>query len=247
MEHKEAVGKALFRGAGSHSGDLAIRGREEQRIEKELRNNGYPTRRIAKMKKKAQERNNEKEKKNNRYRRITIPYVNGLSEEIRREMKRFEIPVSFRAYKTIGQHLGHHKDPVLKEEQSGVIYKIRCKECDGEYIGETGRQLNVRTKEHQADVKYGRTQRSALAEHSVATGHEIAWEDVKIIETEQNWLRRKTKESWNIKMTKPLLNGTLEELYEIVIEDRRGRIKGRTPSKGMYDEKHQKKKGTKGK
>ena len=79
---------------------------------------------------------------------------------------------------------------------------------------------------------------------------EIAWEDAKIIETEQNWLRRKIKESWNIKMTKPLLNrdeGTSEELYKIIIEDRRGRIKGWTPSKGTYDEKHQKKKGTKGK
>ena len=68
--------------------------------------------------------------------------------------------------------------------------------------------------------------------------------------TVQARLVQHTKESWNVKMTKPLLNrdeGTLEELYKIVIEDRRGRIKGRTPSKGMYDEKHQKKKGTEGK
>ena len=42
-------------------------------------------------------------------------------------------------------------------------------------------------KEHQADVRYGRTRRSALAEHSVANGHEIDWEDVEIIETEENW------------------------------------------------------------
>ena len=76
------------------------------------------------------------------------------------------MPVSFKAYKTIGRHLGYPRDPVSKEEQSGVIYRIKCKECDGEYIGETARQLNIRTKENQANVRYGRMKRSALAEHS---------------------------------------------------------------------------------
>ena len=92
---------------------------------------------------------------------------------------------------------------------------MNCKESDGVYIGETSRQLNVRTKEHQADVTYRRVQRSALTEHSVATGHEIDWEDVEIIEREDNWQRRKAKESWNIRMKKSNLNrdeGTLEEL-----------------------------------
>ena len=44
------------------------------------------------------------------------------------------------------------------------------------------------------------------------------------MEMEENWHRRKTKESWNIKSEKPSLNrdeGTLGESYDIVIEDRR--------------------------
>ena len=73
------------------------------------------------------------------------------------------MPVSFKAYKTIGRQLGHSNDPFAKEEQSGVIYRIKCKETDGEYIEETDSQLNDRRKEHQADVRYGRTQMSALA------------------------------------------------------------------------------------
>ena len=138
MEHKEGVGKALFRRAESHSSDLTIQCSEEQRIVKELKSNGYPIRKITMMKKKAQERRKEK--------LIVIPYVEGLSEVIRREMMKFEILVSFRAYKTIGQqHLRHPKDPVQKEEHVGVVYKIKCKECDGKYIGETGRQLKART------------------------------------------------------------------------------------------------------
>ena len=50
----------------------------------------------------------------------------------------------------------------------------------------------------------------------MATGHEIDWGDVEIIETEEGWQRRKAKETWNIRMKKPKLNrdeGTLAELY----------------------------------
>ena len=53
----------------------------------------------------------------------------------------------------------------------------------------------VRAKEHEVDVKYGRIQRSTLSEHSKATGHRIDWEDVEMVETEDNWKRRKAKES----------------------------------------------------
>ena len=77
MDHKEAVAKALFRRAGSHWADLTIRCREEQRMMKELKDSGYPARRIV-MNKKAQVRNEEKKTKSNRYRRFTIPYLNGL-------------------------------------------------------------------------------------------------------------------------------------------------------------------------
>ena len=96
------------------------------------------------MQKETQEKSKEKEKY--RYGMITIPHVKGLSKETRREMKEFEIPVSFKPYKTIGQHLGHPKDPILKEEQSGVVYTIKCKDCEGKYIGETGRQMRLELK-----------------------------------------------------------------------------------------------------
>ena len=60
MEHKEAVGKALFRRAESHSSDLTIQCSKEQRILKEVKSNGYPMRRMTVMKQKAQERRKKK-------------------------------------------------------------------------------------------------------------------------------------------------------------------------------------------
>ena len=54
-------------------------------------------------------------------------------------------------------------------------------------------------------LRLGRTERSALAEHSIATGHTIGWKGIKIMEKEVRH-KRKTNETWNIKFGKPSLN-----------------------------------------
>ena len=40
------------------------------------------------------------------------------------------------------------KDRILESEKSGVVYKIPCRDCDAVYIGETGRSLKTRKREH---------------------------------------------------------------------------------------------------
>ena len=38
------------------------------------------------------------------------------------------------------------------EKVKGVVYEAPCQECDAVYIGETGRNLELRLKEHKAAV-----------------------------------------------------------------------------------------------
>ena len=96
------------------------------------------------------------------------------------------------------------KESGTKRAESGVIYQIDCKECDKEYSGGTGRQLEAMKKEHQADVRYKRIENTALAEDSAMTGHKIHWKNAQIVlEMEEDWHRKKTKEFWNIKWMKP--------------------------------------------
>ena len=45
------------------------------------------------------------------------------------------------------------KDPTKKEEIMGAVYKIKCI-CGDFYIGESGRALGERIKEHKAACKY---------------------------------------------------------------------------------------------
>ena len=69
------------------------------------------------------------------------------------------------------------KDPVDPRLKKGV-YLIPC-ECGKAYIGETGRSIQTRVKEHCADIRLNRTQKSSLAEHSHNTKHPIKIEDMQ--------------------------------------------------------------------
>ena len=69
----------------------------------------------------------------------------GLSEEIRRILRDYDIRTAFKTTTTLGTHLTMVKDPVLKEERPGVVYKIKCI-CGDCYVGETGRQLTTGTQ-----------------------------------------------------------------------------------------------------
>ena len=41
------------------------------------------------------------------------------------------------------------KDPLQTLKQTGVVYAIPCKDCDVEYIWETGRALETQKNEHR--------------------------------------------------------------------------------------------------
>jgi len=53
---------------------------------------------------------------------------------------------------TIRNLLVHPKDKVNTEETAECVYRIPCKNCQEVYIGETGRSLGVRMKEHRKEV-----------------------------------------------------------------------------------------------
>ena len=75
----------------------------------------------------------------------------------------------------------------------GVVYKIPC-ECGKVYIGETGRAMQERIKEHDRDVRLARTQTSAVSEQANEMGHLPIWKEVKFIDRDPNWYTRRVKE-----------------------------------------------------
>ena len=64
------------------------------------------------------------------------------------------------------------KDAADPPKQDGVVYKVSC-ECSRVYIGETGKCMHERIKEHDRlkDVRLSQTQTLAVSEHANKAGH----------------------------------------------------------------------------
>ena len=65
---------------------------------------------------------------------------------------------------------------------------------------------NLRLKEHQKAVSTLDKGKSALAEHVCYNKHEIAWENSKVITTNNRYGQRLCLEAWHINMSNHALN-----------------------------------------
>jgi len=142
---------------------------------------------------------------------VVIPYVQGLSEAYSRVCRKYDIQTAMRPHMTLRNLLVKPKDQIEKMENTGVVYKVKCKGCDKVYVGETARQLRVRIGEHQKDVntscnsrKYTRSARkesesvfnkSALTDHVMQENHVIDWDDVDIMDRARDKERLRIRES----------------------------------------------------
>ena len=107
-----------------------------------------------------------------------IPYVAGMSEDIRHVCRKFNIRVVFKSRRTLRSMLTKVKDTLPLGKQSNVVYRIP-RSCGQVYIGETKRRLETRLKEHRDACKRGMIEKSAVAEHVWENHHPIDWEETR--------------------------------------------------------------------
>ncbi|CAH1270747.1 Hypp4412 [Branchiostoma lanceolatum] len=135
---------------------------------------------------------------------ITIPYVQGVSEKLRRIFQNFNIATNFKPQSTLRQRLVHPKDRPRKGSKADVIYRLKCEEpnCNNTYIGETSRSLNERYKEHCAN-RYS----SAIFHHLKHNqGHSFNLESTDILDREPRWFERGVREAIFERIYNPTLN-----------------------------------------
>ena len=83
----------------------------------------------------------------------------------------------------------------------GSIYNIECSTCAWNYVGETGRTIEERKKEHLQAVRQMDVQRSDVARHAIEDGHDVDVKGMHLIEKEKNWKKRVIKEAlWTKKL-----------------------------------------------
>ena len=75
------------------------------------------------------------------------------------------------------------------ERQKGAVYKIKCCDCQVTYIGEIGRNLNLRQTEHNRATRNGDTN-NHIAEHHLKTNHSIDWDSAECVTISTDYYKR---------------------------------------------------------
>lgn len=226
LSHKRSVAATLLRRARDLSSNAVNRSKEETHVVSALRSNGYPRRFIQRSNPPTSQPNHQtddgtesdtqEEDSTKKPPTVTLPYVRGLSETIKRLMEKMDVRVQLRPNRTLRQMLVKPKDPVPLDQRNGVVYRIPCKDCESTYVGQSGRSLACRMKEHQRAVRGGDTNASAIAEHAWGKQHQIDWGAAEVLDTNPSWRPRCLLESWHIHKEPSTMNrdrGNLPQIY----------------------------------
>ncbi|PNF15534.1 hypothetical protein B7P43_G16534 [Cryptotermes secundus] len=126
-----------------------------------------------------------------------LPYVGTIFNRISRVLSRHNIKaVGLPPYK-LSSFLRPVKDS-LGLRTPGV-YSIPC-ECGKVYIGQTGRSVDMRLKEHQRHIRFEQPDKSAVAEHGIDLGHRIQLQNTSILATKTCYMDRIIREAIEIQL-----------------------------------------------
>ena len=160
---KSSVARALFERVSYVTGEEK-RKRESGTIEQELKLNNYPHEMIIRERRKAIKKQLDRAEgrtasdwttgeETRKKVTISIPYIQGTSEAIRRVLGQLGIRTAMRSSKIKWAIMKGVKDRQKEEEIPGVVYAIGCGDCRKVYNGETRRTAAKRVKEHKSDTK----------------------------------------------------------------------------------------------
>ena len=203
---KRAVVRALLDRVDTHfsEGDTEGRAAETIYAREVLAKNGYPDRFIQNV---IRRRNSDKgEVRTVEMVWVAAPYVKGMSEAIARVLRPLGISLAHSSASWRWYLCKDLKDKIAIHRKSGVVYEVKCEDCDDSYIGESGRCLEVRIGEHKRHVKKGEVGRSAIAEHVMLKSHTIDWESASVIDVSKKYWQRRVKEALHIAQCKNTMN-----------------------------------------
>ena len=187
LEHKSSVVRTLLCRAETVMSEPEDVTEEVNHIKKVLTVNGYKKWSFQIPKKKTREEDNPMEGPTAIKNPVCIPYVSGLSEHMHSVFKSHCVPSYHKPCNTLRSLLVSPNDKYKKEKQCGVVYSVKCSECDQEYVGKTSRMLGSRFREY-AD---GNHRNSAIEEHTSSTCHHYTLDDTKILVKEDKRFPRK--------------------------------------------------------
>jgi len=121
---------------------------------------------------------------------VILPYAKSFSERVANVLRGFNIKVAHKPIRTISNILKKPKDKIEKEASRGIVYKVKCKDCDCVYVGQSSRALKTRMKEHAKAI-------ATLDKNSLLAKHQIDLENIEIVDRSSVWKQRLILEAWH--------------------------------------------------
>ena len=118
--HKKSVAKTLLRRADCLPSSLDSKAEERKYISYVLKANGY-TKTFLRNCQKPVNALDEREAATGF---AVIPYIQGVTEPIKRILNSHNVKVAQKPFQTLGHNLAKPKDPVTKEQRADAIYSI---------------------------------------------------------------------------------------------------------------------------
>ena len=172
---------------------------EIQHITSALHTNSYPLpfirNTIHRFDEHKQRSQQQQQQQNENHGFARIPFLDRTSQAIARILRKLNIrTIQFsQPWQWFLQHAVKDGTPI--EDRKGIVYKITCHDCDRVYIGESGRTIRTRIKEHKAGARNGHPEVSAAAEHALLLDHQLAWDETAPLDQDNNKQRRRIKEA----------------------------------------------------
>jgi hypothetical protein len=202
LEHKRSVVRTLFNRANNLVTTPEDRAKETEHVKAVLKDNGYKPWIFKLPKPKSKEKPEDTTSGAKASFPVCLPYLRGLSEKLTHIFRQHGVSTYHKPFNTIKAQLPSPKDKSPDGSKCGVIYQVQCPQCQYSYVGETGRTLATRIKEH---LNPKRTP-TAIGEHMRDTGHTISDKDFKVVAREEEEFRRKVREAIEIRTRRPELN-----------------------------------------
>ena len=159
--------------------------------------NGYDKERLEKIVK-DMEKPVSKRKDNETKKYTSLPWIPGLSEELKKSFRKAKCNVSFKSPRNLNSILTSKNKPQLPPYSHPGVYFIPT-DCRSGYTGETKKRICTRNTEHEKAVFKGDVEADALAEHKEHCNCEIRWDSIQTLSIEPVWFRRKVREALEIR------------------------------------------------
>ncbi|CAA9997332.1 unnamed protein product [Nesidiocoris tenuis] len=129
-----------------------------------------------------------------------LTYVQGISPKLKVALQKdlSNVKVVFKYSNKISRLHTRLKDKDPIQLQSGVVYKVNCRNCSACYIGHTISYIKVRMARHNRDCRNEQEEGTMLSQHAIEMGHTFDFENVSIQDREQKRGRRELKEKLHI-------------------------------------------------